>query len=319
MISNVEQTTNIVEVNLASIRLDGGTQVRLATDKGVVAEYVEAKKAGAKFPPPIVFFDGANYWPGDGHHRIECEIECARETGLNRMLCDVREGTRRDAILFAVGANQSHGLRRTRADKRNAVEILLRDPEWRMSLRWIANATGVSPDTVSRIDRELSESDSCEYSRSETSIGRDGKARRMPNPKDHAAAETAHPRLVDGLGNALPSALEPTWEARNKHWQSIDAHFSGIVDQLKALRQTPAGKRVRDTDLAEVRRIARNLRANIKPFVPCPEDGCRGDVGNESCERCKGTGWLPKSIYALTPSERKWPEPADATNEVVDD
>ena len=35
---------------------------------------------------------------------------------------DVRQGTRRDALLFAAGANSSHGLSRTTADKRRAIE-----------------------------------------------------------------------------------------------------------------------------------------------------------------------------------------------------
>lgn len=36
-----------------------------------------------------------------------------------------------EAILFNVGANTSHGLRRTNGDKRRAIERLLVDEEWR--------------------------------------------------------------------------------------------------------------------------------------------------------------------------------------------
>ena len=50
--------------------------------------------------------------------------------GLAKISADVREGSRRDAILYAVGANASHGLKRTNRDKRNAVMVLLKDPEW---------------------------------------------------------------------------------------------------------------------------------------------------------------------------------------------
>ena len=42
--------------------------------------------------------------------------------------CEVRTGSLRDAILHAVGANATHGLRRSNADKRRAVAILLEDP-----------------------------------------------------------------------------------------------------------------------------------------------------------------------------------------------
>ena len=50
--------------------------------------------------------------------------------GLAKISADVREGSRRDAILYAVGANASHGLKWTNRDKRNAVMVLLKDPEW---------------------------------------------------------------------------------------------------------------------------------------------------------------------------------------------
>jgi hypothetical protein len=49
---------------------------------------------------------------------------------LAEIAADVRAGGRRDAILYAVGANAAHGLKRTNRGKRNAVMVLLKDPEW---------------------------------------------------------------------------------------------------------------------------------------------------------------------------------------------
>jgi hypothetical protein len=60
----------------------------------------------------------------NGIHRLIAEPEL----GLAKISADVREGSRRDAILYAVGANASHGLKRTNRDKRNAVRVLLKDP-----------------------------------------------------------------------------------------------------------------------------------------------------------------------------------------------
>lgn len=42
----------------------------------------------------------------------------------------MRQGGLRDAILHSAGANAAHGLRRTNADKRRAVLMLLEDEEW---------------------------------------------------------------------------------------------------------------------------------------------------------------------------------------------
>ncbi len=78
-------------------------------------------------PPAVVFYDGECYWLADGYHRIYA----AERNGWTTYPCEVRQGTRRDAVLFSVGANDSHGLRRTNQDKRRAVEKLLRDEEWK--------------------------------------------------------------------------------------------------------------------------------------------------------------------------------------------
>ena len=64
----------------------------------------------------------------------------------------MRQGTRRDAVLHSVGANAQHGLRRTNADKRRAVETLLRDEEWSgWSDSEIARRCGVSHPTVAKV------------------------------------------------------------------------------------------------------------------------------------------------------------------------
>lgn len=108
------------------IRRDGGTQPRAGLNEATVTDYAEAKEGGAVFPPLQVVFDGTDYWLWDGFHRDAAD----GRLGLSESICEVRSGTRRDAVLLAVGANAQHGLRRTNDDKRRAVLILLDDPEW---------------------------------------------------------------------------------------------------------------------------------------------------------------------------------------------
>ena len=50
--------------------------------------------------------------------------------GADWLAADVRQGTRREAVLHSEGANAEHGLPRTNADKRHAVMLLLKDEEW---------------------------------------------------------------------------------------------------------------------------------------------------------------------------------------------
>ena len=143
-------------LQVQQVRMDGGTQMRQAIDDVTVHEYAEAMAAGARFPPIIVFYDGSEYWLGDGFHRLRA-IEYI---GQAEIAADIRAGTRRDAILHAVSANRTHGLRRTNDDKRVAVFALLSDEEWtKWADREIARQCGVSQPFVSKLRKEMSASD----------------------------------------------------------------------------------------------------------------------------------------------------------------
>lgn len=137
---------------IKKIERDPRTQPRVCIDQETLEEYAEALKAGCSFPPIIVFRDRqGRYWLADGWHRIGAYLLARRKM----IECDVRQGELRDAILFAVGTNQRHGLRRTNADKRRAVRMLLADPEWAAwSNRQIAEQCGVSPGLVDLLRRE---------------------------------------------------------------------------------------------------------------------------------------------------------------------
>jgi hypothetical protein len=139
-------------LQIASIRLDGGTQPRAAINPEILREYTDAISDGAIFPEVIVFYDGTSYWLADGFHRITAASAC----GHVEFPAEVRQGTQRDAILCSVGVNAQHGLRRTNADKRRAVETLLRDAEWgQWSNREIARRCGVHHDMVDQARKSL--------------------------------------------------------------------------------------------------------------------------------------------------------------------
>lgn len=138
---------------LSQIRTDGGTQPRAVIDDAVVQDYADAMREGAKFPAVVVFKDGQDHWLADGFHRVAA----AKVARLTEIAADVRPGSRRDAVLYAMGANASHGVRRTNADKRRAVTTLLKDAEWaKWSDREIARRCGVSNAFVSGVRQEAS-------------------------------------------------------------------------------------------------------------------------------------------------------------------
>lgn len=141
-------------VNITEITADPAVQPRERMDMAMVMEYAGEMQAGTQFPPVIVFHDGASYWLADGFHRYEA----ARQSQYSIIAADVREGGRREAILYSVGSNATHGLRRSNADKRRAVATLLRDAEWRgWSDHEIARQCAVSAMFVGTLRREMAE------------------------------------------------------------------------------------------------------------------------------------------------------------------
>lgn len=198
----------MVQIPLRSIKTDTGIQQRANTlDNGIVSEYAAAMQAGAIFPPVTIFSDGTTNWLADGFHRVEA----ADEVGAKTIAAEIRQGTRRDAILYACAANRTHGLRRTREDMRRAIATLLADDEWRgLSDRAIAQKVGCDHKTVapvrSDLGNQLGNFPSCDdqpvieeitdddlkgirtpWAKPEKRIGKDGKARSAPKQKPIAS------------------------------------------------------------------------------------------------------------------------------------
>jgi|GEM_PF-1778490 len=150
---SVPEPETAISIARDRIRLDGGTQPRAEIDRDYVSELAADLQRGVSLPPVTVFFDGENYWLADGFHRWHAH----QEAGYTKLSCQVRQGTRRDAVLYSVGVNAEHGKRRSDADKRRQIETLLNDPEWtQWSDREIAKRCKVSPTTVGKIRASLS-------------------------------------------------------------------------------------------------------------------------------------------------------------------
>ena len=193
-------------VPIASIRLDGGTQPRDSVNTDVAKGYAEAIADGATLPPVTVFFDGNAYWLADGFHRVLAH----KIVDIAEVAADIRQGTRRDAVLFSVGANSSHGLPRTNADKRRAVLVLINDEEWSCwSDREIARRCAVSHPTVSALRPT-----SLEKSTSEVRVYTD----RHGNPSTMRVGEIGRPkrRLPVVAGRTPDRRPDPTFAVRDE-------------------------------------------------------------------------------------------------------
>jgi hypothetical protein len=131
-----------MKIGLQSLVAEGTTQARQYSES-LADRYAEAMKDGEVFPPVVVFKNGTSYYLADGFHRVGAVKKLGKDA-ING------EPAQRSAILYAVGANEQHGHNRTNDDKRHAVEMLLRDPEWsKWTDREIARQCRVSHPFVS--------------------------------------------------------------------------------------------------------------------------------------------------------------------------
>ena len=199
---------------LSALRLDKDVQSRMEVNQVKVAQYAEAIKRGERFPPIIIFFDGGTYWVASGFHRVPA----TEQAGKKFIEAEVHKGTRRDAILHSVGCNAKHGLPRTTADKERAVDMLLKDPEWRQwSNREIARRCVVSESFV-RARRAICVSNA------------DTKRKFTRNGKDHW--QRVRRRRA---GNISPKAIELL----------RDHPIADSRDEIRRLARKPAEQQVK--------------------------------------------------------------------------
>jgi hypothetical protein len=210
-------------LDLALIRIDGGTQSRVELNQQTVAEYAEAYRNGAEFPPVTVFYDGANWWLADGFHRYAG----AQKAGKTQILEHIIPGTQRDAILYSFKANATHGLKRTNADKHKAVEAMLSDAEWgQWSDNQIAKACGVSQPFVSGI-RSASYNGYKIDGTSPSSI--------LENSKIRSAPSSATARLT---GRTPPTSARPPSSPNHRRRPTqpqLPPHYKPITPSQKNL------------------------------------------------------------------------------------
>lgn len=142
-----------MRLDISEIEATAATQVRVRLDPDAIDEFSQAIKDGAPFPPIVVFAENGSqrYVLADGFHRLAA----AKKIGREQIGAKVKEGGMREALHYALQANAEHGVRRTDADKRHAVEMALKDPEYReWSLRDIGDLCRVSHTLVRTVKDE---------------------------------------------------------------------------------------------------------------------------------------------------------------------
>lgn len=265
---------HFMKIKTSQIELNEHMQSRAKMNDEAVSDYEEAYTQGAPLPGIKVYFDGANYWLADGYHRYHS----ASKIGLLEMDADVVQGTRRDAILYSVGANAEHGLRRTAADKRKAVQTLLVDEEWsQWSNNLIAKHCAVSHTLVNEVRRTLEAASSV---KGNTGNGSEGGKRRFLTPRGKTAemdtariGKTSRPDPWGELAEAEKAAAQRDIDAGqtfsipddmvlvNKYeYEEIALNYEGLINDNASMQKIFDGTDPLAAAMAEIKRLDGNAR-----------------------------------------------------------
>lgn len=297
-------------LDVDAININGGTQTRASLNQDTVAEYTEVLKDtnGSGLPPVDVVFDGSTYWLWDGFHRYNAH----RNAGLGTIKASVTSGSKRDALLKAIGANADHGLKRTNADKRRAVTMLLNDEEWsQKSDRWIAEKANVSNTFVGTV-REQSGVNVDTSKRQ----GKDGKKypdgsqqtrqdqiddyfnNRGDSPPPASNQGVPSPSIAsvvkDASGRDVPAAFR-VQHALGSSIDSVARKLDTVKRDVEKLADEMGGEWLDTTQISGECKKLKGLISHSRYWSHCP----RCDGKNTSCDLCDGAGWIPFSRRGL--------------------
>jgi len=261
---------NRKEMKLEDLRMEHDAQARTAIKSASVEEYAEAMQDGASFPPIEVMMVDGQAIIIDGWHRVMA----ASQLGLKSIDCVVVEGsTIADAQWSAAAVNQSHGLRRTNADKARAVTLAIAAcPD--ATYQQIAQHCGVSQAMVSAYFAAMQEVDQANEVAVEAPRQSTRKAPKQRTLQDDMAEATAS---IDGAVILVANASA----------------------SVEALTQSAAGAYINAQSVLSDLSNAASALTSARPHKVCPL--CNG----ERCETCRMLGWVSKKQWQLIPKKMR--------------
>jgi len=278
-----------------------GLQTRDGLSLAVVKEYAELMGSGKKLPPLSVTRNAAgDLFLTDGYHRV------AAMRRLKRTMADaeITEGEYIDAVRAALQANVGHGLRRSNADKKNALAMAWKnrialfggDPSHEM----LAEACAVTRRTAQRFRDKVSTMDNVHSS---TRLGVNGKTYRAAGDVSPYQASVSNgvggdfqaPR-VDRFGTPVPERLVGAFESA-RYGEAIKAARQLKAAIVAAMDEGDYGfSKVSQSTLITLDNLIADLKAET-PYCVCPQCGGRG------CRACNDVGLQTKMEYERNPKE----------------
>lgn len=263
-------------IDLDKIELAAAMQARTAIRTATVEEYAEAMRSGSEFPPiDVMPVEGHEtnhlYCVIDGWHRVEA----ARVTGATAIHAIVHpHGTEADAMWMAAGANISHGLRRTNADKARAVTLAIAaKPD--ATYEAIAVQCGVSVSMVASYFAAMQQVDDANEAQHEEPVA------------------VHHERKTHPRGKARFEQRMAEAEARI---ETIIQHLARVQGLVAEIVEQDHGAYINAQSVLSDLSNASSALQHAKPHKACPV------CGGEGCETCRMLGWVSKKQWQLIPA-----------------
>jgi hypothetical protein len=292
-------------VSLKDIDISSSPTVRYEIHPEAVEEYARLYREKKPMPKAVLFKVGTgHYLVADGTHRIAA----MRLAGLTERGFDVVQGSYEDCLLYAAAANQGHGVRRSNADKRTAVESLLKTFP-RKSDRDISEISGVGYTLVASVRKSMEKT--ATIKESPKRIGSDGKVRKVNCPRGQLVNVKSEnigdseirtgptktgkmEAVLDEMGLEVPGGALVFWNRRQEVQDlmtAISRVKTSIANSLK--ERDPLYVEVSNTIIADLDRVYGSLSV-AKPYTVCPS--CQGRLA-EKCTTCSRRGLISKFYW----------------------
>ena len=306
---------DVQKIRLADIDLKKSFQPRVkGLDKDHVADLKAAYEAKQDIARPVAWrMPDGSFRLAEGFHRFEG----ASQAGIKSLMFTVLSGTESEYRVHAACSNQGHGLKRSNADKRRSVEVLLKElPDH--SDRKIAELAGVSHVFVSELRLQVSSDDT---SGTKTRTGKDGKnypvnqsqvvtvtTSNSENPTNSSNSEnenaengttTEPPQgAPEPVEVETPSEPEPPAADEPpglvKQMETICRELDQIKRRIEAWKELPLSYCIHfPTIVVGIERIRSDIWGG-RPAYPCPY--CEAKGAKPDCKACKGTQMVVKHI-----------------------
>ena len=279
-----------MKVDVQALVIDPRLQARAHHEPDALAEYYAAYASKVRLPPLQAYRVDGELHVVDGFHRLAAAINA----GLGFVAVDVvGEGSIDDAVWYATGVNQAHGIRRTRADKRRAVEMAVSSSiGLEQSSSIVASHVGVSREFVSRVRTEWEAGQrAAGADLPDTTV--DTLGRRQPKRRvteAHVEPETSPDGVIPKPGENEDNPAE----------SPENAPVAKLPDYGRTLEHVAAGFRLARREAAKcvpaelvslrqrVEHASRGIEAALKLAAPVEHAKC----GGSGCPTCGGRGWV---------------------------